>query len=217
MSTTARPRRTNAERTAATRAKILEATADCLTELGYGQTSTTEVARRAGVSRGALLHNFPTRTELVVAAAGHVVDQRIEEVRALGSGLDAGGDRADAVIELLFAMSRSPTVEPFLEVVTAGRTDPELKPLVESLCARSYEAVSALFTELFPRPADPTLGPFYDAVPVLFMAITDGLVLQRITGFGTHHHDAVLELTKLLGHTLLQLQEIEPGEETPCP
>ncbi|NED60867.1 TetR/AcrR family transcriptional regulator, partial [Streptomyces sp. SID10244] len=72
--------RTQAQRTAATQAKVLDATVDALVELGYAGTTTQEVNRRAGVSRGALLHHFPTREALVVAAVSHLVDRRLVEL-----------------------------------------------------------------------------------------------------------------------------------------
>ena len=50
-------RRTQAERTATTRAALLAATVDVLVERGYRATTTQDVARRAGVSYGALLHH----------------------------------------------------------------------------------------------------------------------------------------------------------------
>src|SRR5258706_14432846 len=70
--TAARRRRTQAERRAGTRALLLEATVECLAERGYAGTTTTEVARRAGLSRGAQLHHFGTKTDLVTAAVEHL-------------------------------------------------------------------------------------------------------------------------------------------------
>ena len=64
----ARARRTNRERTATTRARVLNATIEQLAEQGYAATTTVEVAERAGVSRGALVHHFPTRSDLVLSA-----------------------------------------------------------------------------------------------------------------------------------------------------
>jgi AcrR family transcriptional regulator len=210
-------RRTNAERTATTRAKILAAAGTCLAEFGYGRTSTTVVARLAGVSRGALLHNYPTRAELVVAAAEHLFDERLAEVRAASADWKPGADRADAVIGMLFEMSRGRTADAVLEVINAARTDPELAPLVARLSDRFNRAVTELYAELFPRPSDPELDALYDAVPALFLAITDGLAVQRIAGGHdfTRHHDRVLELTRYLGHLLLELQGDGPEEDTP--
>ena len=68
----------NVARTAATRAKLLKATIDCLYELGYHQTSTVVVTERAKVSRGAMLHHFPTKADLMMAASEHIVELRRE-------------------------------------------------------------------------------------------------------------------------------------------
>lgn len=69
-------RRSNAERSAETQERILEATLECLSEKGYAATSTNEVVRRAGVSRGALVHHFSSKSDLVAAAAVHLIRKR---------------------------------------------------------------------------------------------------------------------------------------------
>ena len=69
-------RRSNAERSAETKERILEATLECLSEKGYAATSTNKVVRRAGVSRGALVHHFSSKSELVAAAAVHLIRKR---------------------------------------------------------------------------------------------------------------------------------------------
>ncbi len=61
-------RRSQAQRSAATREALLDATIACLVEDGYANTTTSKVAERAGVSRGAHLHHFQTRSALVAAA-----------------------------------------------------------------------------------------------------------------------------------------------------
>src|SRR5688572_11844871 len=70
------------ERTRAMRARLLEATVDCLVERGFSHTSTTLVSERAGVSRGAQLHHFPTKNDLVVAAVEHLTDVRGADLAA---------------------------------------------------------------------------------------------------------------------------------------
>src|SRR5205823_12845827 len=81
LSATAAPRRAQAERRAETRGRLLDATLECLAELGYAGTTATEVVRRAGLSRGAQVHHFPTKAELVVAAVEHLFQRRHEEFR----------------------------------------------------------------------------------------------------------------------------------------
>src|SRR5277367_4995704 len=80
-------RRTQRERSEAMRGRLLEATIDCLYELGYSRTTTIEVAARAGVSRGAQLHHFPTKKRLVTIAVRHLLSKRIEEFRLAFSDL----------------------------------------------------------------------------------------------------------------------------------
>src|SRR6516225_783087 len=78
------------ERSAETRRRLMDATVACLYERGYAGTTTVEIAARAGVSRGAQLHHFPTKNELVVSALEFVFDLRAEEVRTLSTELPAG-------------------------------------------------------------------------------------------------------------------------------
>ncbi|MFD3701862.1 TetR/AcrR family transcriptional regulator [Nocardia sp. NPDC058658] len=62
-----RTRRTQVERREETRRILLDAAFDALVEFGFRGTTTSEVAHRAGVSLGALLHHFPTKAELLTA------------------------------------------------------------------------------------------------------------------------------------------------------
>src|SRR5437762_2972866 len=103
LALTSRPRRTQEERSASTRVRLLDATIECLFELGYANTTTTEIARRAGLSRGAQLHHFPTKAELVITAVDHLFARRTAEFRAAFANLPAGVDRAAAAIDLLWS------------------------------------------------------------------------------------------------------------------
>src|SRR5437016_14683731 len=82
-------RRSNAERSAATQARLLDATIECLIERGWAGTSTTEIVRRAGVSRGAQVHHFPAKEDLVLAAVEHLLQRRIREFQATFADLPA--------------------------------------------------------------------------------------------------------------------------------
>ena len=80
-----------ADRTRAMRARLLEATVELLIERGFTGTSTTLVSERAGVSRGAQLHHFPTKNDLVVAAVTHLTEVRAEGLRMSLAALRAPG------------------------------------------------------------------------------------------------------------------------------
>lgn len=115
------------------RARLLEATLELLVERGYSGTSTTMVSERAGVSRGAQLHHYPTKNDLVVAAVEHVTERRGEELAAAFARLRSGPGRTRAVVRLLGDHFGSPVFTAALELWVAARTDPQLLAAVGPL------------------------------------------------------------------------------------
>ena len=137
--------RTKAERSAATRVRLLDATIDCLVELGWSGTSTTEVVRRAGVSRGAQVHHYPTKEDLVLAAVEHLCTRRMDEYRAALERLPAHERTPAASIDLLWSVWSGPTLEAWLELVVACRTQPALRERFVEFEHRFFDAAVALF------------------------------------------------------------------------
>ncbi len=127
MSQVTRSSRTQQQRTDEMRRALLDATVQSLTELGFAKTTTLEVQRRAGVSRGALLHHFPAKAELLVAAIRHLADLRGRELKKLAARLPEGGARIDAVLELLWESFSGPLFHVAMELRTAARTDADLR------------------------------------------------------------------------------------------
>src|SRR5690606_5182439 len=133
-STTGTPTRVpQAERTAAMRARLLEATVELLVERGFAGTSTTLVSERAGVSRGAQLHHFPTKNDLVVAAVEHITELRGAELAEAVAKLPGGRRRTRAVLEMLGDHFCSPVFTAALELWVAARTDEQLMAAVSPL------------------------------------------------------------------------------------
>ena len=193
----ARTRRTQAERTDATRRLLLGATLESLVEAGFKGTTTTEVARRAGVSMGALLHHFPTKADLLTAAIVHSFDRRLEEYRLLIAGLDPSADKLDAAIDLLWSMYSRPTVTAWRELWVAARTDPALAAAVIDIDRQFMAASQQVYAELFPvdesadSPSDSRIG-----LHVVY-ALLDGLATSRsIDGYEPHPTEAVLSVLK---------------------
>jgi AcrR family transcriptional regulator len=143
------PRRTQAQRTAATRSALLEATVECLVSQGFDGTTTTEVAHRAGVSPGALLHHFPAKADLLCAAVGHLFELRQAEFRKAMANLEPGADRVEAGVDLLWSMFSGPTFVAWLELWIAARCDPALAEAVVRLDREFIAASEAVFRELF--------------------------------------------------------------------
>ena len=123
----ARPRRTQEERRAETRAKLLDATIESLLEVGYPGTTTRRVSELAGVSLGAQTHHFPHRADLVAAAVERLAGQRVEHVRSLARELPRdGADRFAALLDLLWADFSSDLFTVFVKLWVAAADDPEL-------------------------------------------------------------------------------------------
>lgn len=60
-------RRTQAERTAETRRRILDAVVESIAEVGFQRTTAMEIARRAGVTWGAVQHHFGAKGGILEA------------------------------------------------------------------------------------------------------------------------------------------------------
>lgn len=120
------------ERTRAMRLRLMEATVESLVEVGWAGTTTTVVSRRAGVSRGAQLHHFPSKQALVVAAVEHLADRRRDEMRRTAESLTDPG-RIRGVLEILSAQFVSPVFFAALELWVAARTDTDLREAVGPL------------------------------------------------------------------------------------
>lgn len=204
----ARLRRTQAERTAETRRALLEATLGALVEVGFKGTTTTEVARRAGVSVGALQGHFSTKTELLTAAIEYSLNRRIEEFGVLMAGLDPSADKLDEAFDLLWSMFSGPTFTAWHELWVAARTDPDLAPAIVDTDRKFADACERVYAELLP-PSD-----FADTAPQprvgleMVFALMNGLAVARsIDGYQPISSDDVLKAFKTLVRPLLNPEE----------
>jgi AcrR family transcriptional regulator len=171
------PRRTQEERSAATRGRLLDAAVACLVELGYGGTTTTVVAQRAGVSRGAQLHHFATRAELVGAAVQHVFAGLTEDYRQGFAHAVARKDRVRGAIDLLWSMYLQPRHLAALDLYLAARTDAELRAVLTPISARHRDNVVALARAYFPEAA--AAQARFDGVIDLILDTMLGMVVSR--------------------------------------
>ena len=142
-------RRTQAERSATTRALLLDATIDCLVEVGYAGTSTTLIAARADVSRGAQLHHFASKAALVAQAVERLAERRLAKLRRETTRLPRRQGRPRAALDLLWSTQSGPLFEAALELWVAARTDPELRekliPVEERVSASTLDVCRELF------------------------------------------------------------------------
>ncbi|WP_194817483.1 TetR/AcrR family transcriptional regulator [Nocardia sp. XZ_19_385] len=121
-----KPRRTQEQRSSEMRTRLLDATIDCLVEFGYAGTTTPRVAERAGVTRGAQVHHFGSKNDLVVAAISHLAQRRTEAAMQEIGRIKAGPDPIATVLDFLWELHQGPLFIAAMELWVAGRTDPVL-------------------------------------------------------------------------------------------
>jgi AcrR family transcriptional regulator len=123
----------NTERSAATREKLLSATIDCLAELGYHQTTTVVVTERAGVSRGAMLHHFPSKADLMMAAMDYIRSSRGSAHKTHLDKFKTEREQFLQLIDVLWAEFQTRTGIARIELMLGSRSDPELGPRFKEL------------------------------------------------------------------------------------
>ena len=122
-----RARRTNAERSAETRGAIIEAAIELLFSRGHSATTTIAVAARAKVSRGAMLHHFPTRVEMLIATAEYIVAHQRAQRREKFKDIPVGLPRYYAGADINWEVQKQPATIALLEIMLATRSDPQLR------------------------------------------------------------------------------------------
>jgi AcrR family transcriptional regulator len=130
------------DRSRLTRRRLLDAAVGSLAEIGWSATTVAVVAGRAGVSRGAAQHYFPTRESLFEAVIEHITEQRLAELRQATDRLPTGPDRTQAVLEAIVAMYTGPLFRAALQVWTAASSQDALRarlvPLEAELGRRTH-------------------------------------------------------------------------------
>ena len=134
-------RRTQQERSSETRLQLLEATLNCIMERGLAGTTTTAISNYAGVSRGAQLHHYPNRLELITAATEHLFTSFADDVELLAQRAGDPSYGLSGFLDGLWdQMFRGRFFFASLELIVAARSDPvlhsKLVPLIRNLHGR---------------------------------------------------------------------------------
>ena len=174
-----RTRLTQDEKTAETRRRLLDAAVVCLIERGYANTTTSEIAERAGFSRGAQLYHFPKKEELLTSAVEHLFELMFGEMKEKVSRLTNENDRRAMAIDLLWEIANGRLMTAWIELIVASRTDSYLRESVSAANDRATEFIDKSFKELFPRPDGATAD--YDLIPQIVVLILDAMALEGQT------------------------------------
>lgn len=120
-------KRTQQERTAITRRQILDAAVAVLFRDGYSAATTLRIQQEAGVSRGRLLHQFPSREALLVAAVQHLATARMEDMRQREDWPQDPAERIDWAVEMMWPTFHQPYFWAATELWLASRANHKLR------------------------------------------------------------------------------------------
>ena len=234
MPEAARAPRTQQQRRDETRRALLDAAVESLIEVGFARTTTLEVQRRANVSRGALLHHFPSKAELLVAAIAHLAEMRAVELKRLSAELPADGKasaaaaaaaaaagapgagaRTDAVLGLLWQCFSGTFFQVAMELRTAARTDPELRPVLASAERVLRDGILAQARTLFGKEVaeHPGLPRALD----LTLQLMIGAAMSAVLHGGDKRLDELIDDWKALFPTVLAHYAAPTRRSTPTP
>jgi len=147
-------RRTHAERSATTRTALLDATIECLAELGYSGTTTAEVVRRAGLSRGAQVHHFPTKALLIAAALDHLLTIQRRTFTERFAALPEKSRTEATALGVLWTVLDSQAYRALLQLAVASFADDTLRESVADVFRQLERTVLGTFADHFPAAAE---------------------------------------------------------------
>ena len=178
------------DRSRATRARLLESAIGCLAELGWGRATVAVIAERAGVSRGATQHYFPTREDLLTAALEHMAEVRLAEIKREAARLPAGGaHRTKDVVGLLVRLYTGPLFRAALQIWAAASASDFLRVLVLPLEARLGREAHKAAIELL--NADESVPGVHEAVQAT-LDLARGLGLADTLADDSRRRDRVI-------------------------
>ncbi len=189
-----------AQKSASTRLQIVESALRCVVDLGYSCTTTTVIAEKAGLSRGAMLHHFPSKIDIVRAAVEHLHAKRLKAFRRAIDKLPRDETRVRRALEAYFEHVKHPMYVAFLELWVASRTDPELqsilKPAQESFEREWYRTAVDLFPEWGGASDN------FDIALDLVHYVTDGMAVSFLT------HETGEQERRMIGYLEDRLREL---------
>lgn len=139
-------RRTQEERTAETRLRLLEATITLLLERGYSRLTTTDIASLAGVSRGALTHHFASKEDIVTRAVQHQLQLTTADLHKRAD--EVNGASSDDIIDYLWEMMAGGLFYVTLEYLPEARHNPAFKEQMVPVVKEFHAALDAVWTRL---------------------------------------------------------------------
>ena len=195
-----------AQKSAATRVQIIRAAIGCIVESSYSNTTMMKISEKAGLSRGATLHHFPSKMDIIRAAVDYLFDKRLQAFRRSIEEISTNTDMAHLAVEAYAAHLNHPLYIALFELSVAARTDDELKQILApaqlAFDREWYQTAWVLFPEWHSdRKA-------FDLALNLSQQLIEGMTITNLI------HARQSDQQQLLGYLEDRVRELKPPTAT---
>ena len=198
-------RRTQAERTEATRTRILKAAANLIRSRGYANFRTADVAAAAGLSRGAQLHHFPTKDSLVVATLEYVFEQAQILSRRRAAAVNRPRDLIEAVIEDAREFFFSEHFFVAIDIVLSTSTDQAVRKQILDISRKARRPVETAWTEAL---AASGVSPAISAdIVALTLGVVRGMAMRTLWDNDPNWFDELFAVWRRMIKIFLESQQ----------
>jgi AcrR family transcriptional regulator len=192
-----------ARKSEATRNQIITAAIQCMVESSYSNTTTMKIAEKAGLSRGAMLHHFPSKKDIVRAVVDYLHEKRIQAFRRSVKELPENADRVKLAVRSYWEHVNHPLYLAIFELSVAARTDTQLREILKPAQLAFDREWYATAREVFPEwQSDPEA---FDLALNLTQQLMEGMSISHCT------HARQIDEEALLNFLEQKLRELKPG------
>lgn len=192
-----------ARKSAATRDQIIGSATRCIVELSYSKTTMMKISEKAGLSRGATLHHFPSKMDIIRAVVENLHDKRIQAFRRAISEIPKGADMAHLAVQAYSANVNHPIYIALFELSVAARTDKELRdilhPAQRAFDREWYETAWDLFPEWHSDRRS------FDLALNLCQQLMEGMAISNLT------HARKYDRDQLMSYLEEKVRELRPS------
>lgn len=195
-------RRSQQQRSSEMTEKLRTATIQLITEVGYVNTNTVNISSRAGVSRGALLHHYANKSDLVIDATSKMWKYSILATQLLCKKLTNCEMDIDAFVDGLWRESFNETyVSVTIDIMIAARGDKKLAQHLDTSLAEMFTAYRAAAAVLFKNAG--LNAAQQEVAMTVIVSLLRGLRVQEMMRPDAELAEAVRKALKLLLQTAL--------------
>ncbi len=175
------PARTQDERSAAMRARLIDATLESMLECGYARTTMVEIVERAGVTRGALNHHYQSKDDLIVEAVSYLLQKTSAEIREFAQSVQEGSITLSDFLDRGWEIFSGPFFMVTLEQITASRHNEMLRERLILVTREFHKALDDTWNSFFSneQSSDPQLETIFNATLCLLRGMGVQTVLRN--------------------------------------